>query len=411
IDGVRARFPAVSLTHDGHSRTSLDNPAGTQVPQQVVDACADTLVQRNANLGGRFATSLAAEEVLDSVHRKMAAFLGTDDPGEIILGPNMTTLTLHLSRSICRGLQPGDEIIVTRMDHEGNVAPWLAAAEDNGLVIRWADFSTETWRIEADHFESLLSDRTKVVALNHTSNLTGSTNDVKKLVSLAKQAGAIVYVDAVQYAPHGLIDVVDIGCDFLLCSSYKFFGPHMGIAWGKRSVLEAMKAYKCRCVPESLPVKYETGTPQIELIAGIGGTIDYFARLGERMGGGGSLRDKIGAAFLAAGEYETRLATRLIRGLQQLPGISIVGPTVHSESAPRVPTVSLRHESASPSDIASVLAERNIFVWSGHNYALETVRKLGLREEEGVLRIGIAHYNTEAEIERTLDIVADAVGR
>ena len=411
IDRVRAQFPALSVTDQGQARIYLDNPAGTQVSRQVVEAITDTLTRRNANLGGFFVTSVAAEEVLDSAHRKMAAFLGTADPSEIIVGANMTTLTFHMSRSVCAGLQPGDEIIVTRMDHEGNVAPWLSAAEDHGLVVRWAEFNPETWRIEPDHFRSLLSSRTKLVALNHTSNLTGSTNDVKKLVALAKQAGAIVYVDAVQYAPHGLIDVADIGCDFLVCSAYKFFGPHIGVVWGRRSVLETMQAYKCRCVPESLPMKYETGTPQIEALAGLAGTVDYFSWLGESVGGTGSLREKIVAAFGAAGTYEKRLATRLIEGLRQLPGVAIVGPGPDTQASPRVPTVSFTHKSVAPSAIASALAKSNVFVWSGHNYALETVRTLGLSEEEGVLRIGVAHYNTDLEIERVLDAVADVVGR
>lgn len=411
IDRIRAQFPSLTDTDQGRARIYLDNPAGTQVPKQVIDAIADTLVHRNANLGGSFVTSVAAEEIVNSAHRKMAAFLGTDDADEIVVGANMTTLTFHLSRTICRDLQPGDEIVVTRMDHEGNVAPWLGAAEDKGLVVRWAEFNTDTWRIEPDHFKSLLSSRTKVVALNHTSNLTGSTNDVKKLVSLAKQAGAIVYVDAVQYAPHGLIDVAAIGCDFLVCSAYKFFGPHMGIAWGRRSLLEKMRAYKCRCVSEALPIKYETGTPQIEQLAGLGGTIDYFAWLGESVGAKGSLREKIAAAFASAGAYERGLATRLIQGLRQLPGVTIVGPGPETETNPRVPTVSFTHKSVAPSAIASALAKRNVFVWSGHNYALGTVQKLGLNEEEGVLRIGIAQYNTDREIDRALDVVTDVVGR
>ena len=325
IDHVRANFPALAIEDAGLSRIYFDNPAGTQVPQTVVDAISTCLVRANANLGGHFPTSKAADQVVEAAHQAMANFLGARSPDEIVIGANMTSLTFHLSRSICRDLEPGDEIVLTRMDHEGDVAPWLEIAEDKGLVIRWVPFDTESWQVEPEVLASQLSDRTKLVAINYASNLTGSINDVKALTAKAKAVGALVFVDAVQFAPHGLIDVQDLGCDFLVCSSYKFFGPHLGILWGRRDVLQDLHAYKCRCVPDQLPVKFETGTPQIELLAGLVATVDYYAGLGARVGTSSSRRDQIASAFAAARGHEDPLALRLIAGLQSLPGLTIFG--------------------------------------------------------------------------------------
>lgn len=410
IERIRERFPALSLTDDGRQRVYLDNPAGTQVSQAVVDAIAHCLVHANANLGGCFPTSVAAGAVVDAAHKAMADFLGTDDPGEIIIGPNMTTLGFHLSRSLCRDFKPGDEIILTRMDHEGDVAPWLEIAEDKQLVVRWAEFSTDSWQVEPAAIDALLNTRTRLVALNYASNLLGSINAIKTLTAKAKAAGALVYVDAVQYAPHGLIDVADIGCDLLVCSSYKFFGPHLGIAWGRRELLQRLHAYKCRCVADELPIKFETGTPQIELLAGLTATVDYYAWLGAALGVEGSRRARIAAAFAAATRYEEALALRLITGLQALPGIEIFGVTDPARMATRVPTVSFRCAAAKPAVIAKALNDAGIFVWNGHNYALEVVRQLGIPESEGVVRVGIAHYNTATEVDRVVATVASLAG-
>lgn len=407
IDDVRAAFPALAIQDEGRDRIYLDNPAGTQVPQSVVDAVSTCLVESNANLAGHFETSKNADRVVAAAHVAMADFLGAQSADEIIIGANMTTLTFHLSRSICRNFLPGDEIVVTRMDHEGDIAPWLEIAEDMDLKIRWVPFDTETWQVEPDVLESHLSERTKLVAINHASNLTGSINDVKALSAKAKAVGALVYVDAVQFAPHGFIDVQDLGCDFLACSSYKFFGPHMGILWGRSQIMRELHAYKCRCVPDDLPVKFETGTPQIELLAGLAATVDYFADLGQRQGANGARRDQIAAAFAGARSYEDPLALRLLAALQDIPGVKVFGITNPNRVSQRVPTVSFGHETRSPKEIAKALGDRGIFVWSGHNYALEVVRHLGIPEDVGLLRIGIAHYNTEAEIETTINALGE----
>lgn len=409
IDGQRGEFPALALADAGKSRIYLDNPAGTQVPRAVADAVARCLIETNANLGGFFATTLAAQAVVDAAHEAMADFLGASGPEEIIVGANMTTLTYHMSRTLGRDWKPGDEIIVTRMDHEGNVSPWLQLAEDRGLKVHFLPFDTQSWQVEEEALSALLSDRTRLVALNYASNLTGSINRIQELTARAKAAGAIVYVDAVQYAPHGLVDVKALGCDFLACSAYKFFGPHMGVLWGRRALIETLVPYKCRCSSNGLPERFELGTPQIELMAGLSATIDYFEQLGERAGATGSRRDKIASAFAVSIAYEAGLAQRLIDGLSRVAGLTIHGIVDPRRIHERVPTVSFTVEGIAPDEIARALAQDNIFVWSGHNYAWEVVHQLGIPAEQGVVRIGIAHYNTVEEIDETLEAVARAV--
>ncbi|WP_274628609.1 cysteine desulfurase-like protein [Arvimicrobium flavum] len=405
IDAVRAQFPALSLTDEGRRRIYLDNPAGTQVPRRVADAVARCLLETNANLGGYFATTVAAQQVVDAAHAAMADFLGAATPEEIIIGANMTTLTYHMSRTIGRDFRPGDEIVVTRMDHEGNVSPWLQLAEDRGLTVRFLPFDATSWQIEPAALQDVLTERTRLVALNYASNLTGSINRVKELTGIAKRAGALVYIDAVQFAPHGPVDVRDIGCDFLACSAYKFFGPHMGMLWGRHDVIDALQPYKCRCSSNDLPERFELGTPQIELMAGLSATVGYFEELGARTDASGSRREKIAAAYRASIAYENGLATQLIDGIRDIPGLTIHGITDASRIAERVPTVSFTVEGIRPETIARQLAEEGIFVWSGHNYAWEIVHQLGIPAEEGVVRIGIAHYNTAGEIDETVEAV------
>jgi len=405
IEDIRAAFPALALTDQGRRRIYLDNPAGTQVPRAVADAVSKCLLETNANLGGFFATTLAAEAVVVQAHKAMAEFLGATGPEEVVIGANMTTLTYHMSRTIGRHFQPGDEIVVTRMDHEGNVSPWLQLAEDRGLTVRFLPFDQTSWQVEEAALAAVLSDRTRLVALNYASNLTGSINRVKELTALAKQAGALVYVDAVQFAPHGLVDVQDLGCDFLACSAYKFFGPHLGILWGRRAVLETLQPYKCRCSSNGLPERFELGTPQVELLAGLTAAVAHFEAVGALAGAQGSRREKIAHAYAASIEYENRLAGDLIAGLRDIPGLTIHGITDPQRIDQRVPTVSFTVEGIRPETIARQLAGEGIFVWSGHNYAWEIVHQLGLPAEDGVVRIGIAHYNTAGEIAETVEAV------
>ena len=407
IEDVRSRFPA--LSRQPNPPVYLDNPAGTLVPQMVIDAVSEAMASASSNLGGYFSASRRADGIWRAAHDAAADLVGASSRREIIIGQNMTTLTLHLSRSIGRTLKRGDEIIVTRMDHEGDVSPWLLLAEDLGLVVKWLPFDRETWRIEPDDLAALLGDRTRLLALNYASNLTGSINDVATLAAMAKAAGALVYVDAVQLLPHRLPDVATLGCDFLACSSYKFFGPHLGIVWGRESLLAALEPYKCRCSSDALPERFETGTPQTELLAGLTATAGYLEWLGEATGHEGTRRAKMQGAYASFDAYETVLTRKLIDGLLRIPEITIHGITNANRFSDKVPTVSFTHKRVSTHTFAKALAEQDIFVWSGHNYAFEPVRHLGLDEEQGVVRIGIAHYNTAAEIDRTLAAIGRVV--
>ena len=405
IDLIRAAFPAMK-----QSRTAyLDNPAGTLVPEPVIDAVAGAMATASANLGGRFAASERADAIWRAAHEAAAEFVNARSWQEMIIGPNMTTLAFQMSRVIGKTLVAGDEIIVTRMDHEGNISPWLAMAEEHGLVVKWLAFDKESWRIEPEDLAALLTSRTKFLALNYASNMTGSINDVTMLTEMARSAGALVWIDAVQLAPHRLPDVQAIGCDFLACSSYKFFGPHLGILWGREAVLRALPPHRVRCQSDDLPDRFCTGTPQTELLAGLTATIDYLAWAGEATGavsrGAGTRRQRMAGAYQAFDAYEAGLMRRLIGGLTALPGIRLVGIANANLFAHRVPTISFTHDRLSTHRFAEELATHDVNVWSGHNYALEPARHLGLSEEEGVVRIGIAHYNNEEEIERTLAIV------
>lgn len=401
IDLIRAAFPAMK-----QSRTAyLDNPAGTLVPEPVIDAVAGAMATASANLGGRFAASERADAIWRAAHEAAAEFVNARSWQEMIIGPNMTTLAFQMSRVIGKTLVAGDEIIVTRMDHEGNISPWLAMAEEHGLVVKWLAFDKESWRIEPEDLAALLTSRTKFLALNYASNMTGSINDVTMLTEMARSAGALVWIDAVQLAPHRLPDVQAIGCDFLACSSYKFFGPHMGIVWGRRAVLETLTPYKCRCSSNGLPERFETGTPQIELMAGLTATVDHFAELGAMVGATGSRRQRIAAAYAASIGHEAALATRLIDGLLAVDGLAIHGIADPARVAERVPTVSFTVDGIRPDSLVRLMAAENVFVWSGHNYAWEIVHQLGIPADDGVVRIGAAAYNTPAEIDEAVDSV------
>jgi cysteine desulfurase family protein (TIGR01976 family) len=405
IELIRASFPALE-----QSRTAfLDNPAGTLVPRVVIDAVAEAMATASSNLGGRFAASQRADAVWRAAHEAAAEFVNANSWQEIVVGPNMTTLAFQMGRVIGQTFAAGDEIIVTRMDHEGNVSPWLSMAEAYGLEVKWLPFNKETWRIEQEDLAALLTPRTKFLALNYASNMTGSINDVAALTALARAAGALVWIDAVQLAPHRLPDVQAIGCDFLVCSSYKFFGPHLGVLWGREALLRSLPPHRVRCQSDDIPDRFCTGTPQTELLAGLTATIDYLAWAGETTGSSGTRRERMAGAYQAFDAYEASLTRRLIGGLTALPGVRLAGIANPNLFAHRVPTISFTHGRISTHRFADALAAEDINIWSGHNYALEPARHLGLSEEEGVVRIGIAHYNTADEIERTLAAIGKLV--
>ena len=409
IDEVRALFPSLMQTDNGEARCYLDNPAGTQVSKLVIDAVSTYFTRYNSNAGGVFETSRQTDRIWAEAHDDMALFLGAASGSEVVIGQSMTSLTFHLSRCICHDFQPGDQIVITRMEHEGNVGPWLEIASDKGLEIRWVDFNSDTWQVEPEDLAAQLSDRTRLVALNYASNMTGSINDIRALTKVAKENGALVFVDAVQLTPHHLVDVQALGCDFLACSSYKFFGPHMGIIWGRHELLSSIYPYKGRCVSDASPDRHEMGTPQYELLAGLSATVRYWETLGGMTGATGDRRARIKAAYVASRQYEEPLTNTLIAGLQDIPGITVYGITNPNRIGARVPTVSIRHTSLSPQPIAEALGKAGIQAWHGHNYAFEPARALGLPLNEGVVRIGIAHYNTAAEIEHTIQEINKTV--
>lgn len=417
IDKVRGQFPSLSVSDDDVSRIYLDNPAGTQTPKCVVDAMCDCLSTRNANLGGYFQTSQEAEAIVSGAHDAMADFLNAGSADEIIFGQNMTSLTFHISRSIGRLLSPGDEIIVTRMDHDANIAPWLMLAEDLDLKIRWLDFDRERFALDLEQLDDLLSPKTKLVAIGYASNTIGTINDVKTITRKAKDVNALVYVDAVQYAPHGLIDVQDLGCDFLVCSPYKFYGPHQGVLWGREEVLRDLTPYKVRAVPDDAPDRFETGTLSHESMAGVTAAVDYFAWYGREFGqplrndmaDASARRRHIASAYHAMHEYEDQLTRHLLEGLQSFLSVEIHGIVDQDRMHERLSTVAFTSAKATPSEIAKHLAARNIFVWDGHNYAIELVKRLGLIESGGVVRIGLSHYNTMNEVESVLGSLAEVL--
>jgi len=402
LDAVRAQFPALAIKDNGQRRIYLDNPAGTQVPVSVAEAMSDCLLTSSANLGGGFASSDAADAIVESARDAMASFLNAPSSNEIVFGQNMTTITLHLSRSIGRLFKPGDEIILSRMDHDANVWPWVMLARDLDLTIKWLPFSPETFEFDLSDLDDLLSDRTRLVCVGGASNLTGTLNDVASICAKARAAGALSYIDGVQSVPHVATDVQSLGCDFLVCSPYKFFGPHQGVLWGRREVLEQLEAYKVRPAPNDIPGCFETGTQSHEGIAGIKATVDYFDWIGVSMAGASSGPQALRAAMELLFDYEKSLASHLIDGLVAIDGVTVQGITAADAMDRRVPTVSFTHDRAASADVAAALAKENIFVWSGHNYAVEVAKTLGIFESGGAVRVGPVHYNSVAELDEFL---------
>ena len=414
VKKIREQFPALSLTDEGKARIYLDNPGGTQVPRQVLDRMERYLVHTNANHGGPFRTSIESDHVLEEAHQGMADLLNAESADEIVFGPNMTTLTFAVSRSIGRLLSRGDVILLTRMDHDGNIGPWLHLAEDLGLKVRWMSFDLETYEYDLAEAADLLKDgAVKLTAINYASNCLGTINNVKAITELAHQSDAMVFVDAVQYVPHGPTDVQDLDCDFLVCSPYKFFGPHQGVLWGKSELLEKLEAYKVRPADDNAPGKFETGTQLHEGQAGTLGVLEYLQWIGETMGSEyqryfpefSGRRMNLHAAMLAVQEYEQTLSSRLIGGLRSLVGVVVRGISNQNDFSRRVPTVSFTVKNQNPEEIALKLAEENIFIWHGHNYALEAIRMMELEESGGVVRIGPVHYNTVEEIDCALEVL------
>jgi cysteine desulfurase family protein (TIGR01976 family) len=401
VDWVRAQFPSLQLQVNGHPAAFLDGPAGTQVPKQVMDAVQNYFLSSNANTCGAFATSRSNDAMIASARAAMADFFNCDKD-EVIFGQNMTTIAFALARAIGRVLEPGDEIVVTTLDHDANVAPWRAL-EEMGMVIRQVDIHESDCTLNLEDLKHKINANTKLVAVGYASNAVGTINPVAEITKLAHHVGALMFIDAVHYAPHGPIDVRALDCDFLVCSPYKFFGPHMGTLYGKREHLQRFRPYKVRPAPDALPDRWETGTQVQELIAGIGAAVDYLAELGRRCDPAAKdRRSALLAAYRATREYEMTLLSRLVEGLLAIPGLRFFGISDQKRFDKRCSTVSLRLANRPPTEVAAFLGERGIFTWDGNYYALNLTERLGVEASGGLLRIGLVHYNTAEEVDRLL---------
>lgn len=406
---VRRDFPALTREVGGLPVAFFDGPAGSQVPRRVIEAVSDYLAHHNANTGGAFATSRETDALIARARQQLADFLGAASPREIVFGANMTTLTFALSRSLRHGWSAGDEVIVTELDHQANVEPWRRAAEEAGAVVRVLPVDVESRTLDLDALERLLSPRTRLLAIGHASNAIGTITDVRRACALARNRGALTFVDAVHSAPHLLIDVQEIGCDFLACSAYKFFGPHVGVLWGREALLREVSPYKVPPATDECPGRWETGTLSHEGIAGTAAAVEWIASLapdaaGERRD---PLRSRVAAGMAAIESLEAPLMVRLLSGAERVPGARVHGPP---HGHPRTPTLALTMEQLPAARVADRLAALGIFVWAGDFYASTVIDRLGLRERGGVVRIGLAPYNTAAEVDRLLEALA-AIGR
>ena len=409
IAWVRSQFPALNEKVDGRNAIFFDAPGGTQVPQRVIDAMSEYLARSNSNSHGAFLTSRRTDEIIAESHLAAADLLGCH-PEEIVFGPNMTTLTFGISRAIARELQPGDEIVVTYLDHDADVAPWRAL-EENGAVIRTVDIRVDDCTLDMESFRKQLSPRTKLVATGYASNAVGTINDVRAIVREAHKVGAMAFVDAVHYAPHGPIDVRELGCDFLACSAYKFFGPHLGVLYGKAEHLKRLRPYKVRPAPDEIPWRWETGTQNHEGLAGLIAALDYLAELGRRYPpengpkaeeGRKGRRQALLNAMHTIRRYERWMTEQLVLGLIEIPEVKFFGIRESVRFDSRTPTVAIRLGEAHPRAVAEYLGHHGIFVWDGNYYALSVTERLGLEQTGGMVRIGLVHYNTVQEVERLL---------
>jgi cysteine desulfurase family protein (TIGR01976 family) len=413
VAAVRSHFPSLRRTLDGQSVAYLDGPGGTQVPLECITAMTAYLESSNANHGGAFTASVETDVLLDEVHAAGADFLGAHDPAEIAFGPNMTTITFSISRALGRDLRPGDELVVTRLDHDANVAPWLAVAEDRGATVRWLDLAADEATLDLDALDDVLSSRTKIVAVGLASNALGSVTDVGRVTEAAHAVGAVVYVDAVHAAPHLPVDVSLLRADLLVTSPYKYFAPHLGMLYGRRDLLEKLEAYRVRPAGAELPGKLEVGTQNHEALAGLLGTFGYLEALGSAYGEVADRADRRGrlhGAMSAIHAHERELSLAMLERLVSVPGLRLYGIVDHGRVGERVPTFAFTLANHRPREIAEHLGRRAISTWDGDFYAWELIRALGLDESGGLLRIGLVHYNTYEEIDRLHEALVELIG-
>lgn len=402
VEAVRARFPALQREVGGRPAVFFDGPAGSQVPESVIEAVAGVYRRCNANSHGHFATSRESDAMVEEARAAAAAFIGAGRPDEIVFGANMTTLALSLSRSLGATWEPGDQVVVTRLDHDANVTPWVLAARDAGAEVVTVGFRRRDATLDLDEIAAVINERTRLVAIGAASNATGTVNPVAEIAALAHAAGAEVFVDAVHHAPHRLPDVEAWGADYTACSAYKFFGPHLGILWGRSPRFAELPVYQARAAGDALPDRWSTGTHNLEGIAGTAAAIEYLAGLG---GGDGELRDRLEASYALIREHEEALTRRLLAGLAAIDGVRVWGIADLDRPGERVATISITCDAMGAPALARHLGERGIFVWDGHFYALDVIEHLGLAPD-GMVRIGLLHYNTAAEVDRLLEELA-----
>ena len=406
---VRAQFPSLAQTINGQPAVFLDGPGGTQVPQRVIDAISEYLARNNANTGGAYATSRNTDAMIAEARSAMADFLNCD-ADEVVFGPNMTTLTYAMSRAIGRDLVPGDEIVLTLLDHDANFSPWKTL-EEKGVTIRTVNFNPADCTLDMHDLARTITSHTRLVAVGYASNAVGTINHVAEVVRLAKQVGALTYIDAVHYAPHGTIDVRALDCDFLVCSTYKFFGPHMGVLYGKREHLKRFQPYKVRPNTNNIPNCWEWGTLNHECIAGIKACVDYWEELGRRAKPTvRNRREAIVAAHEAIQPHERAMMEKMIAGLLAIPGLKLYGISDGWRFENRCATIAVRIEGHTPLGLATKLGDRGFFTWDGNYYALNVTEQLDVERLGGFLRIGLVHYNTMDEVERMLAALREIVG-
>jgi cysteine desulfurase family protein (TIGR01976 family) len=405
VTAVRERFAALARAQEGRPVVFADAPGGTQVPQSVIDAMSRYLRESNSNTHGVFPTSVETDQLIADARVAASDFLGSG-PEEIVFGQNATTLLFSISRAIGRTLRPGDELVVTRLDHDANVAPWLALAEDTGATIRHVDFSTKDGTLDLDSLDAVLSDRTRVVAFTLASNALGTVTPAEEIVRRARRTNAIVVADAVHVAQHRALDVRALDIDLLACSPYKFFGPHMGILYGKRELLRELRPYKVRPSRDTVPERWETGTLAHESLAGLIAAVDYLASLS---GSSGDRRASVLAGMEAIRAYESELSARFLEGIRGLSGVRLHGVADPERVAERTPTFAIRVGDQPPVETAMRLADRGIYVWDGDYYALEVMERLGLQSSGGAVRIGFCHYNNVEEVDRVLEALREVV--
>ena len=396
---ARAQFSALSQTHNDLPVVFLDGPGGSQVPGSVLEAMNAYLGYFNSNLGGHYFSSRNTTDLMKQAREHAQVLVNAESSDNIVFGANMTSLTFQLSRAISRDWQAGDEVIVTALDHYSNVSSWQQAADDKGAIVHQARVDESDCSLDVEHLISLINDKTKLVALTFASNTTGSVVDVKRVIEAAHAVGAMVYVDAVHYAPHHLIDVQQLGCDFLACSAYKFFGPHVGIAYVAPKWLQTLRPYKVEPATDVGPGRFETGTQSFEGLAGVIAAVKYLAQWGKQ---GDSLRAQLVDSYQQYNQHESAINERFMTRLSELEGVNLLGRTA-ADSRLRTPTFALTFDNHTPEQIAKQLGERNICVWNGHFYALGLVRQLDIESKGGVVRIGFMHYNTLEEVDMLFD--------